>query len=797
MRSEYIFPKQKLPRSKKTKSWAKSVINDIIALSNTYHNGLSRKKVKMKVNYDLYNGIINESDFSYVTNPYGLDKEYPARFAHYDIISPKINLLLGEEINRPFNFRVVCTDSESTKRVEDKKKSLIFEYAMSQFQIELMAMGIEPTEEVITQFETLPDVQKYMQYDYTDIAESTAQKSLEYLVREQDMQYKFNKGWKDALIAGQEVYHVGIENGEPIVRCVNPLNFDYDKDPDLDYIEDGQWALETQWCTPSSIIDTYYDDLTEKEIRLIDELELNSNNVSAEQVGPLIESPTDLTSASKVGILPLSPDVVSENDSTRNNGYIPVTRVEWKSLRKIGFLTYIDELGEPQETIVDETYEPIDELGQKVKWTWIPEVWEGTKIGDNIFVHIGPKSVQFRPVDQPSKCKLGFVGIAYNNRNSESVSIIDSVKSHQYLYNIIMYRMELEIAKAKGKKMIMDLAMIPKSMGIDLEKWMYYFDNIGLAFINSLEEGTGRQAGQLPNFNQFTDIDMTLSQSVGQYIGILQKIEDMVGELSGVSRQRQGQINTSETVGGVERSVLQSSHITERLFYEHNEVKKRVLTSIIECSKVAWEDGKRIQYILPDFSRYFLNIESNDYINADYGVFISDSSKDNAIKQELKELSRFAMSSGLARLSDIVEIIKSDSIVDISKKIAKSEQETMQQAQEQQERELEIQDKINQDRIAFEREKLDREDRNKQLDRDNKINVAQIQALGFDTDKDRNDNNIPDVLEFEKFLHESNMDQEELRLKREDLEFKREKLKKDSELKEKALKKQNNSNKSK
>src|SRR5690606_16334138 len=339
--------------------------------------------------------------------------------------------------------------------------------------------------------------------------------------------------------------------------------------------------------------------------------------------------------------------------------------------------------------------------------------------------------------------------------------------------------------------------MIPKSMGIDLEKWMYYFDNIGLAFINSLEEGTGRQAGQLPNFNQFTDIDMTLSQSVGQYIGILQKIEDMVGELSGVSRQRQGQINTSETVGGVERSVLQSSHITERLFYEHNEVKKRVLTSIIECSKVAWEDGKRIQYILPDFSRYFLNIESNDYINADYGVFISDSSKDNTIKQELKELSRFAMSSGLARLSDIVEIIKSDSIVDISKKIAKSEQETMQQAQEQQERELEIQDKINQDRIAFEREKLDREDRNKQLDRDNKINVAQIQALGFDTDKDRNDNNIPDVLEFEKFLHESNMDQEELRLKREDLEFKREKLKKDSELKEKALKKQNNSNKSK
>src|SRR5690606_30342074 len=169
---------------------------------------------------------------------------------------------------------------------------------------------------------------------------------------------------------------------------------------------------------------------------------------------------------------------------------------EWKSMRKVGFLTFYDENLEQQEIIVDETYEPDEETGETIEWLWISEVWEGTKIGNDIYCRIQPKKVQYRTIDNPSICKLGYVGTVYNDRNSKSISLLGLVKHHQYLYNVIMYRMEMEIAKAKGKKMVMDLAQIPRSQGMNLEKWMYYFDSLGISFINSFEEGAGKFEGQ-------------------------------------------------------------------------------------------------------------------------------------------------------------------------------------------------------------------------------------------------------------------------------------------------------------
>jgi hypothetical protein len=140
--------------------------------------------------------------------------------------------------------------------------------------------------------------------------------------------------------------------------------------------------------------------------------------------------------------------------------------------------------------------------------------------------------------------------------------------------------------------MVMDVAQIPRSQGMSMDKWLYYFDNVGLAFVNSFEEGTeGSSAGRTSNFNQFTSVDMTLSQSIGQYIMIINKLEEMVGSITGVSRQREGSITSSETVGGIERSVNQSNSITERWFYLHAETKIDVLTYLLEIGKLCYIDG--------------------------------------------------------------------------------------------------------------------------------------------------------------------------------------------------------------
>jgi hypothetical protein len=60
-----------------------------------------------------------------------------------------------------------------------------------------------------------------------------------------------------------------------------------------------------------------------------------------------------------------------------------------------------------------------------------------------------------------------------------------------------------------------------------------------------------------------------------------------MSEVAGITKQREGQISNRETVGGVERSMLQSSHITEWLFVTHEDVKKRVLECFLETAKIA------------------------------------------------------------------------------------------------------------------------------------------------------------------------------------------------------------------
>jgi len=748
-------PRQKLARSKKTKEWGKQNVENILRLAGS--NGPT-SKTNDKINYDLYNNIIDPLDFTYVTNPYGVNEQFPARLSNYNIITPKLKLLEGEEIKRPFNFRVAAVNSDAVSQIEQKRKDLLLQYLESELVAELQAQGVEVQNPETGEVMTPEQVEKYMSYSEADIRESTANKIARYLIPEQNLIYKFNKGFKDALIVSKEFYYIGIESSSPVCEVVNPLDFAFDKNPDLDFIQDGQWGCHTKYCTPSEIIDVYYDDLSDKDVDKIDGNNFSSTNLGLDASDGKIDITYSMSTATDSSLI--------------SSTHIPVNRVEWKSMRKIGFLSFYDENLEEQETIVDEEYVVQKDKGETIEWIWISEVWEGTKIGSDIYVRIRPKSVQYRSMDNPSGCKLGFVGAIYNARNSVATSLVDFVKHHQYMYNIIMYRLELEIAKAKGKKMVMDIAQIPRSQGISLEKWMYYFDSMGLAFVNSFEEGKGKFAGQTSNFNQFTAVDMSLSQSVGQYINILNKIDEMVGDLMGVSRQRQGSISSSETVGGVERAVVQSSHITEPLFYMHNEVKKHVITQLIECAKIAYPEGKKINYILDDMSRVFLTLDEG-FKDADYGVFVTNTAREVKALEDLRSLAQQAVASGIVTLTELVSIFDSDSIADIKNVVKKAEMRKQGEAEKEQEGQMAIQQQMIDAQAAQLSEEADRLDQREEIKGEIQKELAYIKTFGGmnaspsdDSDGDGN----PDIVEYMSFNqkakeHDDKMGLEDKKLK--------------------------------
>ena len=756
MRNINQFPLQRLPMSKKTQDWKEACVDYIAGHSQgSSRDGNNRsRKEEMQTYYDLYNSIYSEKDLKYVTNPFKQQDGFPAMAQDYNIIKPKIDLLLGEETKRPFNFRVVHTSDIATSEIQDKAKQMIVDYIQATIMSKLGPEEQARYQEALQSGEimTPEQIQKYISKDYKDIAEITAYHSLNYLKNKLNITHEFFKGWKDALIGGEEIYYVGIVNGEPCLQRINPIYFDYDSDTsDLEFIHEAQWCCYEMIMSLTEVYDRLYDKMSEKQLNeLLDMMDDRSKGGVTPEVR---KTSLDYPHIKTHSINGFSSNPFEEADN------IHVWHCCWKSLKKIGFVNIINpETGMPEEYQVDETYkETGNELN--VEWKWIIEVWEGYRIGQDLYVGIQPIEYQHISADNPNAQRLPYTGVIYNNTNSRPRSLVSMMKPLQYMYIVLWYRLELAMARDKGKVVTMDITQIPKSMNIDVAKWMHYLSALGVNFVNPYEEGwdiPGREGGKPSQFNQISALDLTMANTIDQYINLMDKIESMLSEISGVSKQREGSISSNELVGNVERSVVQSAHITEPWFWVHNQVKKECLTMLLDTAKHAWKDNKTsIQYVLDDATRAFLTL-SDDFFYEDMDIFVEDTTKNQQQIEALKNLMQPAMQNG-ASLLDIAEIITMDNVTMIRSKLEEIEQKRMeqQQAMEQAQAEREqqmaqIQNEIKEEELMLKEAEMDL--KKYEIDSNNatKITVAQLNAYRGAENMDQDGSGVPDVIEIGK-----------------------------------------------
>lgn len=756
MRNINQFPLQRLPMSKKTQDWKEACVDYIAGHSQgSSRDGNNRsRKEEMQIYYDLYNSIYSEKDLKYVTNPFKQQDGFPAMAQDYNIIKPKIDLLLGEETKRPFNFRVVHTSDIATSEIQDKAKQMIIDYIQATIMSKLGPEEQARYQEALQSGEimTPEQIQKYLSKDYKDIAEITAYHSLNYLKNKLNITHEFFKGWKDALIGGEEIYYVGIVNGEPCLQRINPIYFDYDSDTsDLEFIHEAQWCCYEMIMSLTEVYDRLYDKMSEKQLNeLLDMMDDRSKGGVTPEVR---KTSLDYPHIKTHSINGFSSNPFEEADN------IHVWHCCWKSLKKIGFVNIINpETGMPEEYQVDETYK---ETGNEldVEWKWIIEVWEGYRIGQDLYVGIQPIEYQHISADNPNAQRLPYTGVIYNNTNSRPRSLVSMMKPLQYMYIVLWYRLELAMARDKGKVVTMDITQIPKSMNIDVAKWMHYLSALGVNFVNPYEEGwdiPGREGGKPSQFNQISALDLTMANTIDQYINLMDKIESMLSEISGVSKQREGSISSNELVGNVERSVVQSAHITEPWFWVHNQVKKECLTMLLDTAKHAWKDNKTsIQYVLDDATRAFLTL-SDDFFYEDMDIFVEDTTKNQQQIEALKNLMQPAMQNG-ASLLDIAEIITMDNVTMIRSKLEEIEQKRMeqQQAMEQAQAEREqqmaqIQNEIKEEELMLKEAEMDL--KKYEIDSNNatKITVAQLNAYRGAENMDQDGSGVPDVIEIGK-----------------------------------------------
>ncbi len=723
------IPRQKLSASKKTKKWGEECVEAFIDLSDS-GSGYSHRKDNLKILYDYYNGVIDEADYNYVLKPYGKNrKNFPSEMRNYPIIKPIIDLLLGEKSKRPLNYTVTVQNADSISIKENAKSEIIFKNLQQHFiqavQAQGQDMGANPEQEI-----QLPEhISSMFEDSYVDNRAILGQQSLNYIFQEQEVYDKIQKAWFHYLVSGEIYTRRGVVNSEPFYEVLNPLDVDYDLDPDLEFVEDGDWALVRKYSHASTIIDTYYESLSEQQV-----LELEEPRHS--------ESDISFLYASSAG---------KDVNSFRNR-LVEVVSVYWKSRKRIGFLTYLDpETGTMEEQEVPDGFrlpKEMKEQGAQLDWNWVNEVWEGTRIDGRFYVNINPIAHQRTSLDNPSRCKLPINGRRYSDVNSKNISLVKLGIPYQLNYNIYKYRLELSIARSKDIIAQFDINMIPKKW--DMDKFMYYVEGSGIAWVDYNKEGI-----QLNPQHQSV-MDMSI-KTIQQYVTLLESILVEWEKISGVSRQRQGEIGAYEGKATSQQAILQSSHITEDLFRKFERMEARDFQALLDYSKEAWLTGKKGMYVMPDGTTDFLDIDSMQHMETNYGIFVSDAGKDQEKLQNIRGLTQSMMQNG-ARPGDIAEMLDSDSFSQIKKNLKKADRAQQQLEQAQQEaQQQQQQQQLEAEQIKFEAEALEKE-----KDRQKDIEIALINA---ESKKDTEGHS----LNLEKMIRDFEVKQRELDIKEKEL----------------------------
>tara|TARA_R100000951_G_scaffold49786_1_gene42120 strand:- start:14645 stop:16912 length:2268 start_codon:yes stop_codon:yes gene_type:complete len=748
------IPQQKLPLSKKNKKWREACVEAFIDLSN---QGVSKRRDYIKSLYDYYNGVIEKDDYRYVTDPYGKSRNnFPSKMRNYPIIKPIIDLLLGEKSKRPLNYTVAVLNEDVVSEKEKAKQELLTANLQQQFANKMIQMGIAP-EQMEEQGVQMPeDLLKSFERSYVDNRAIIGQKSMNYILQAEEVYDKIQKAWFHYLISGEAYTERGVQNGEPFYDVLNPLDVDYDKDPDLDFVEDGDWALVRKYVHVSTVVDHYHDVLTPEQI-----LELEEPRQS------------DIDS-----YLLYKKAETSKDENAYRNRLLEVVKIYWKSRKRIGFLTYLDPTtGAMEEMEVDESFKMTADMramGAKIDYTWVNEVWEGTRIDGRMYVNINPMSNQRVSMNNPSKCKLPINGRRYSDINSTNISLVSLGIPYQLNYNIYKYRLELAIARSKDIIAQFDINMIPKKW--DMDKFMYYVEGTGIAWVDYNKEGI-----QLNPQHQSV-LDMSI-KTIQQYITLLESILNEWEKLSGVNRQRQGSVGQYEGKGSTQQAIVQSSHITEDMFRKFEHLEQRDLQALLDYSKEAWLTGKNGAYVMPDGTVEYLSVDPLSHIESDYGIFVTNSGKEKEKIDTIRQMAQSMIQNGMPA-SSMADMLESESFTEIKHNLKEAEASMQELQQQQQQAEAEAKQQSEQMQAQLKQQELDNDNQNKDLDRKNKIDIAMIQAGMTEQAATFN---------LEKSIKEQDIKRAEVDIKSKEADEKSRANRADEEIKRQAIKEKKNS----
>lgn len=608
--------------------------------------------------YDAYNNNIPQSLFDYVVDPLKAKQDkhkgFPAKIRGYNILRPNIDLLIGEWNKRPFYYDVVNIDGDDAINSFTMHKEKMFKDNVTQRFINTInelsqKEGQEPTD---VPSEEIPDpktLTSELNISYKDAKALKGFRALKVLELELKIRETWRKLFKDWLIAG-EMYTLKLPmHGDIMYMRLSTTAVDYGKSAMTSPVEDSDYASIRFKATPAEITSLFYDKLKKEDV--ID-----------------IEKDSSLSYTQKIFNVFTNGAVSNTTNKPENyTDKLDLYYVCWKADKTVGYLKYLDPFSQqPQYDIVDEDYKPNKEAGEEVEWLIVKEVWHGWRIGDHAngkYIGIEAIPAQRNEMNNFAACKLPINGKRFSDTECENISVLWLGMPYQILYIILMYRMEITIAKSKGKIFLLDSNVVNDEE--DMEETFYYSEALGYMLIDPKKGSNG--------FNQYGVHDMSLYKDIKELIGLMQFIKSEWDELVGITRQRKGQNTSSDGLGVTEQAIFRSSVISDLIFTGFEEFLESELTGLFDNSKYAWADGKKGYYRNDDGRLELLALEPDDYCNSQLGIHVQNMSsyldKFNMLKQQINAIAQRKD----VKTSTIIDLTFTESLTELKALVKKAE----------------------------------------------------------------------------------------------------------------------------
>lgn len=831
------FLSDRITYSKKKKEWRAGKVDYLCDQVDTVAD--SKDWARMKRNYLMNNNIVDQAEYKEFCDPLNLTPNEGKDFVEVFNLTPnKISVLQGEEGKRPWNYSVTTINPEATNEILREKQREFDKYLRHDFKREIALIQQEIEQKVAAETEGLDPkeaekqkqalMEKYSNEEagvlnpnqlekkyksYKSVKELKMTHLLKALTITENIKHKKNQSFKNACIAGKEVVLVDIVNNETKLTILNPLGSAEHKSPEVEFYQNGDYFVYKQEMTISDVLEQLGDELDEEAI---EKLEKDLSRISGLST-PLASK--DGYSESHFEHLPNTEGTTnvefsgSHGQSSTDDEYCTVYTTLWKSQRKVCFIKNPDGsmemLGEefevPKHAKKTKIKEIVGRSGEKFTWTdeqgdyyelewkWIPEVWKGRRINEDIYGHIKPMDFQLRSKINPLKVYLPAFGTSFNNTNAPIVSPMDSMYPWQKLYLMVMSKWLKLISKDKGVINLINMLMIDGELGMD--KTMQYAQDTGMLPFNPLANAEG--AGLINTMKAGEKLDLSNTQQLTYYTQILQFIEGMIGTAAGIPPEREGRTSSNTNVTDNQQNLMQSSHITEPFFAKHDLLWEDILNGLIRVEQFKFSNGKEhmARFILSDQEYALLKLEADELSTDEFIATIVNNARAHQDLQFLKQHANEILQNEKKGLSTLVTLMGTEStaefkdyVLNIEKDIEEREAQT---AKAQQEHEAKLMEREIEAREDVQAHQIDMIDREGEWD----VKKAEISSFSFNEDQDSNANGIPDQLEIEKLRHATESSRKKAELDNKKIESDNFNKAEDRKLKAKEIKQKSNTKK--